>query len=325
MYDDRVPYTSISIHPRQINVYYESISGRSKGGLSSGRPAQFQSNDHQNKISPTARKKISRAIDYLVFLAQDKRLPNTYHGKGLVFKIAFITLTLSSKQCHSDQTIKTRLFNQFLIEMQRKWKVQNYIWRAEKQQNGNLHFHILCDKFIPWLELRNLWNRVQQKLGYVTRYRENRCLWHRTGFHFNPQLAPQWSRKAQRKAYKQGLRTDWQSPNSTDVHSIKHVNKVNAYFKKYMFKEGQNVGVSGRLWGCSQSLSNIKGAREDVWSKIEDDLAIIARLPGVHIVAEKWYTIFYIDLDLLRQKNLNIIPDLFQVYLQNTFPEYYAN
>jgi len=318
--DDRIVYNSISVHPRQINVYFQSLTPGRRPDQSGKRPQQFENNSHQNKISPIAYKKISRAIDYLVYVARPKSLPNTYHGKGIRFKLAFVTLTLSSTQVHTDQEIKSALLNQFLIELQTKWKVDNYIWRAEKQKNGNIHFHIVCDKFIPWNDLRNTWNRIQQKLGYVTRYRENRRLWHRTGFHFNPQLAPQWSYKAQRKAWREGLRSDWQNPNSTDVHSIRHVRKVNAYFKKYMTKQGEEVEVSGRLWGCSYTLSRIHGARTDLWSKLEDELNTIRHLPGTYVVREKWYTIFYVDIEDLPRYNINLIPLLFNEYIKDTFP-----
>jgi hypothetical protein len=330
MSEDRVCYTSIAIHPRQINTYYQSINQSRPSATKNFQPVQFKTNLHNNRVSPAARKKMAKAIDYLVYVARPKKLPDTFHGKGLQFKLAFITLTLSSTQVHSDQTIKQDLLNQFLIEMQTILKVDKYFWRAEKQANGNIHFHILCDKFIPWIELRNVWNRIQQKRGYVTRYRENRILWHRKGFVFNPQLAPQWNYKAQQKAYREGLRTDWQAPNSTDIHSIKRINNVNKYFQKYMMKdggkvglngskEGEKVGLSGRLWGCSQILSNLKGARTDLYSGLEDELNIIKDLPGVMVIREKWFTIFYVDIEVLRYKNLKLIPDLFNVYLQNTF------
>lgn len=318
--DDHIYYNSISVHPRQINVYYQSLTPGRPKETTGTRPEQFENNAHQGRISPVAYKKITRAIDYLVYVARPKKLPNTYYGKGLRFYLAFITLTLSSEQIHTDQEIKTHLLNQFLIEMQNKWKVNNYLWRAEKQKNGNIHFHLICDKFIPWNDLRNTWNRIQQKLGYVTRYRENRILWHRTGFHFDPQLAPQWSYKAQRKAWREGLRTDWQNPNSTDVHSIRHVRKVNAYFKKYMTKQGEEVVVSGRLWGCSYALSRVTGARTDLWSKLEDELEIIRRLPRTRVVTGDWYTVFYLDIDELPYHGIKLIPLLFNQYLKDTFP-----
>jgi len=319
MNTDTIPYTSCSIHPNQINVYYSSINPKGRFSVHGSIPEQFKSNDHQNKISHCAYKKLSRAIDYLVYNAQSKRLPKTYHGKGLLFKISFITLTLSSTQIHSDQKIKSYLFNQFLIEMQVKWKVRSYIWRAEKQKNGNIHFHILCDKFIPWNDIRNTWNRIQQKLGYVTRYRENRMLWHRGGFHYDQELKKTWSLRSQKRAYIDGMRTDWQNPNSTDIHSIRYISRVNSYFKKYMSKQGGEVGVSGRLWGCSVNLSNISGAKCDVDSSIERELIYICKKRDILVYNHKWFTIIYCNIDDLKDFGCFLLLTLFHSYIESSF------
>ncbi|GAH86291.1 unnamed protein product, partial [marine sediment metagenome] len=61
-----------------------------------------------------------------------------------------------------------------------------YVWRAEKQENGNIHFHFIVDNFIPWNELRNTWNRIQQNLGYISRFSEAQRLKHINGFSFDP-------------------------------------------------------------------------------------------------------------------------------------------
>ena len=96
-----------------------------------------KSNFHNNKISSQATRKIGKAVDYLVFFATNKKIQSSANGKALNFKIAFITLTLSSNQIHSDNEIKSKLLNQFIIEAKKKWKIKNYVWRAEKQENGN--------------------------------------------------------------------------------------------------------------------------------------------------------------------------------------------
>ena len=66
------------------------------------------------------------------------------------YKLTFITLTLPSKQIHSDNEIKSKCLNQFLIELKKNHSVSRYIWKAEKQENNNIHFHIIADKFIKW-------------------------------------------------------------------------------------------------------------------------------------------------------------------------------
>ena len=250
----------ISVHPDKINLYNEIAWSHHKPQKKTFEHLLTSDRLHHGKVSKIARQKVSKAVNYLLFMANDKRLPETEHGKGYMFKIAFITLTLPSKQIHSDSEIKELLLNQFLIELRKYENVKNYLWRAEKQKNGNIHFHILVDRFICWSSLRDRWNRITNKLGYCDRYREDMHLFHSSGFKVREDLLNSWEYKKQVKAYQHGKANDWNSPNSTDIHSLKHVTKAAAYILKYCTKDEQNANIDGRLWGCSEQLSNISGA-----------------------------------------------------------------
>lgn len=343
--DSRLGCYNISVHPTRINYYYESFNPRSrvttkftsneevidfleKGSKSgnpvaSKKPAQFQDNYHHGKISKTAERKINRAIDYMLFLAKPKRLPHTKHGKGLSFRLNFVTLTLSSEQIHTDHEIMSRVFSPFLNSLRQKWHVSNYIWRAERQGSGGIHYHVITDKWIPWSELRDVWNRHQESLGYVSRYRQNQQLWHRDGFRPRPDLYQKWPLSKQKKAYEEGCRHDWNSPNSSDVHSLRLVFNVRAYFKKYMTKEGQNSDIKGRLWGCSERLSCIQGGRAAVYSKIDDDLARIQNDKTVKSYSSEYFTTIYITPADLRRLGCMEILSVFEEFLSQKFPDYY--
>ena len=337
-------YYQLSIHPTRINYYYtpfvrrhknplhglfdeniNSEAGRlesSRNSMASNQPEQFRDNHHHGQVSDITKRKIARAIDYLVYMARPKRLPYTKHGKGLLFRLNFITLTLSSSQIHTDNEIMSGIFRPFLMALSRKWKVNNYIWRAEKQVNGSIHYHIITDKFIPWNELRNVWNRCQQNLGYVTRYRENQVLWHREGFRFRPELSPKWNRSAQLKAYHEGCRHDWNSPNSTDVHSLRLLSNVKAYFVKYMTKSEQSADIQGRLWGCSRQLTRISGARVAVYNRIDDDLRKIKPSATVKIFTGDYYTTILITILILTQLGCTSILEEWYEYVTDKFSVY---
>lgn len=338
-------YYQLSIHPTRINYYYTPFTRRSKikandttaqdpdqtpgqtlldsNSVASIVPEQFQDNSHHGKISDVARRKITRAIDYLVYMAQPKKLPHTRHGKGLHFYLNFVTLTLSSEQIHSDHEIMSRVFRPFLMALDRKWKVRNYVWRAERQASGGLHYHIVTDRFIPWNELRNVWNRCQQNLGYVTRYRENQILWHRDGFRCREELTAQWPRYKQIKAFRDGQLHDWQNPNSTDVHSLRLISNVKAYFVKYMTKDGQSSDIQGRLWGCSRQLTRITGAQVAVFNRIDDDLSKIQRDKSIRVVSTDYYTIIFITILQLTALGCTEILDVWFEYIHTEFAVYW--
>lgn len=168
--------------------------------------------------------------------------------------ITFVTLTLSAPQRHFDQTVKRKLLGQFLKEIQEKEGVRNYFWRTEPQANGNIHIHILCDSFIPWRSIRARWNRIQEKLGYVSRYQEKH-----QGMTFDryQRLYGQGGKvptEKLRKAYAYGVSTNWLDPNSTDIHRLEKVEDASAYVVKYVCKGKGERRIQGRVWGCSDAV-----------------------------------------------------------------------
>jgi len=238
---------NITIHPAQIltwNEYHfakprarhkylstseEEVLAAPEKFIKSSRKANYL-------VSKNAKKKLNRAIDYLLLMSNQKTFKEIYTGRSQQFRVAFITLTLPSNQIHSDNEIKNKCLNSFLIELKKVYKVRNYVWRSEKQGNGNIHFHILVGKFIPHQELKDRWNRIVNKLGYVDRYRESQKNWHRKGFRVRKRLIQTWPESKQKEAYIRGSKYQWNSPNSTDIHSIKKIHNIKNYISKYITK-----------------------------------------------------------------------------------------
>lgn len=107
-------------------------------------------------------------------------------GRDDVF-VTFVTLTLPSKQVHHDNFIKNECLDPFLewvkaTELKKGWNVKCYLWRAESQKNGDLHFHIIVDRWIDQKALRRKWNQLIERLNYVTMYRLTQQYIYRDGF-----------------------------------------------------------------------------------------------------------------------------------------------
>lgn len=263
---------TISIHPDRI-TYFKQVVWSSSRRRSAARDFLVPAaHPHSGNVSSKASRKIQKAITYLITCSKVKPLNSWKHQKVFPFRLAFITLTLPSKQIHDDKEIMHSCFHQFLVEAKKKWKVHNYVWRAERQKNGNIHFHVLVDRFVPWSELRDQWNRLTEKLGYVSRYGVEQRAFHAGGFRARAELLALWSYKKQIRAYHEGRANDWRSPNSTDVHAVKKVNNIKAYVCKYMLKSSQADSDINRLWGCSYELSRAKGCQIIIDSHIDECL-----------------------------------------------------
>lgn len=326
-------YHDLALHPGQASIYYQSLTPKrstisnyydkeEQEEIKKRRPIQFNDNSHHGIISKVAAKKISRAVDYLCYLVPKRSYYHPGHGRSGQYLLNFITVTLSSDQIHTDNEINRLMLQPFLIELRKKWKVTNYIWRAEKQKNGNMHYHIVTDRFIWWNDLRNYWNYYQQKYGYVARYRLNQVAWHREGFKFRPGQTRCKTYSEQLKAYQEGVRHDWNSPNSTDVHALQTITSVRSYIRKYITKSDDEQAIQGHLWGCSDGLKNLKGARTFAEGSIADELDTLCGSTQTKTYKAKYYSVIYFDPKLLGTLHLVLLISLFNAYLRLTFPAY---
>lgn len=241
------------------------------------------SKKHNNTISRQAKRKIEKAINYTVLMSKTKTCYNSVTDSTFKFKISFITLTLSSHQIHSDNYIKEQLLQPFLQQLRQKYKVKYYVWKAERQQNGRIHFHIICDQFVHWKALQYDWNKIQDKLQYITRY---------------------WEQKQSSTSFPT-TKSELYGVNSTDIHSVKKVRDLGRYLCKYfdknysknrikikssaerskckVFKCSESVTKGakaflkannqvGRLWSCSENLSKADGVSESVNLSLSKEL-----------------------------------------------------
>ena len=137
--------------------------------------------------------------------------------------ISFWTLTLPSKQTHTDVELKA-ILQDFITNCQKTYNLlHTYIWFAEKQKNGNLHFHVIGDGYFAKKELQVLWNKYMDKHGYIVPFK---------------------------------AKYGHSNPPSTRVDSLK--TGIARYLAKEGVKQIQKEGVQGALWKPSQNLSKRK-------------------------------------------------------------------
>lgn len=225
-------------------------------------------NEIQSKQSKT---KLSNAINWMLLFADKKTIYSKtpyVSKKGEIlhyfsFRLAFITLTLSAEQMHNDKYIKEHMLQPFLYWMTRYYKA-SYVWKAETQLNGNIHFHITIDTFIHWRSIRAKWNHILAKHNYCKV--------------FNDGSNDKGDAATQIKAIKNEKQTaacigGYLTKNSIEekyyIEKGKEREKKLEELRK-MIEAGNYIScnienkmhytrfVEGRIWGCSESLSNIK-------------------------------------------------------------------
>lgn len=202
----------ISIKPNCLSLYtdYSSVRHRKKL-LAEISPRSVTRILNTGTMSRQSSSKFKLAMDYLSLITKTKKVFNDSTGKIFYMTHNFITLTLSDKQKHSDGWIKKHLLKNWFDTIKKSFPAISFVWKAETQANGNLHFHIITDHFIPFTYINKTWNRIQWKNGYMKKYLSDHG-------HIN---AP-----------------------STEVQKIKNDKVLKKYLMKYMIKANSKKKIS---------------------------------------------------------------------------------
>jgi hypothetical protein len=183
----------------------------------------YKQKAYAGSMSNGSIKRIQSAVDILLQKAPAKIIWNPVTSKYFEFTINFITLTIPGRRNIGLVEGYETLMKPFLRTL-RKGQF-SYIWKAEFQKRGQLHYHLTTNQYHHYEDIRKAWNKLLRKNGHLDEFGEM----HK---HFNP--------------------------NSTDVHAVYKVNNIAAYLSKYMSKKdpvpASAVVDKGKVWDCSLDL-----------------------------------------------------------------------
>lgn len=218
----QTPIPLLRVQPGAVFVYdqWQGSSSLHNVGRSHQQPPVKR---YTGLLTPGARKRLIRAINLLIAISLPKKAPYLDRPGEFTFRVNFVTLTLPAPQGNiTDSQLKSKCLAPWLRIWCRKTEGMSYVWRAERQKNANLHFHLLTDRYIHWQQIRDSWNEQLNRFHFIKDFQT------RHG-HFNP--------------------------NSTDVHSVQRIRNLASYIAKYMSKDtDENQPTPGRCWDCSSNL-----------------------------------------------------------------------
>lgn len=262
------------------------------------------------RMSMRTRQKVKKCLQRLVAMASAAKSVRPRHNPALgydqqVCYLTFLTLTLPSDQLRKadggfdDKQVKA-LVGRFLGQVERVCSVVHYVAVYEAQEGtGNLHAHIVLDKYIENLpegqnkvdlqplRLTKLWNGFLRHAGYIEPYSAKMRAKYANGFVLDTELAEprqQWngsawcevqasvSEAAQRRRYAYGVATDWQEPNTVDIHALGKAENVIGYISAYMTKDESVRPIEGRLWSHSAGLEKIPAHQEEYTDELRQSV-----------------------------------------------------
>lgn len=232
-----VPY--VSYHPTRCTFYSQLEPAPSHQGNSNTFSSGYIPIQPGN-LSPSARKRLQLAIHTLIELSGWKTATKPGTQDKFRFKINFITLTLPHRQTEDDGKITRKALSEFL----RKWKKRNplllYVWKAEVQDNGRIHYHLTTNQYYNAFKLRRDWNKQLKKLDII-----------------HPVLKLQ--------------------ANSTDVHSVARIRNLAAYLVSYYNKKDNYKRPLKRFH--RRHDSKLKALHDDAYKLPKNYLARLKRKP----------------------------------------------
>lgn len=294
--DGRTYANKLNIGSDRITVYREYQDDRGRSLAQEATKRNLTRGKYNGFISPQTARGIRKKLDtWFECIAT-----NADHYRGRFnpkhSKITFATLTLPADQVHSDNEIKRKCLMPFLQQLQRVCGVQEYFWKAEPQDNGNIHFHVLADRYIPKETLDHLWFEPMNRLGYIDRYAAK----HGAG------MPPMCNIKV--------------CPNDTSLISyvMKYVSKAPQRIPGFTIKDGKRIKTSrhwlhktdqdgskrwvewrpiqGRVWGMSDKLRSIDQHQVYMTYRVEDLLLHLDWFPNVRRFDVDHATVYFCDV-----------------------------
>lgn len=210
------------------------------------------------QVSDKSATKIRNAVNFMFLFSQEKTVFAKKENKRFRFRLNFITLTLPSAQMHPDEYIKKNLLTPFLDWLTKTQNAQMWLWKAEAQDNGNIHFHITTHVFVHWKSVRTKWNKLLAKHNY--------CKVFQDGSNDKGNAATQ-IKAAKNSRQVGGYLAGYIGKKDTYKNSDNYIR-----FEKHFYKELLDISacelvtkevmqlkrpVEGRMWSCSYNLTRI--------------------------------------------------------------------
>jgi hypothetical protein len=201
---------------------------------------------YTGQVTNGSQKRLTRALENLLQVAEPKKF--MHKGREYTFKVNFVTLTLYSFSRKVPGYEAHKNCMEPFLRWLRSKGMTCYVWKAELQSKRKdchqLHYHLTTDVYIDKFELRDKWNELQKKAGYLDHYFTKFGHW---------------------------------NPNSTDVHATHNKRNLIGYLKKkivrysdkkkYQYLRNQSLfraemaksvqnkeTIEGKVWDCSQNI-----------------------------------------------------------------------
>lgn len=235
----------LQVRGNSVLLYREAIFSRryANNFMARRRMKEAKKQQYSGQLKDGARKRMVKAIT-LMCQATRPRWVRTGRGNSESYHhISFLTLTIPGNKQLSPSDGYNLVFKHFLQWLRRTKEVKMYVCVVERQVRGQLHYHLVFPDYIPHREIRDEWNSLLRKAGFLDEYAAEHG-------HYN---AP-----------------------SSHINGVKKTNDVAGYLVKELSKKMQKnlkgsqedsseentandkKKTAGKVWYCSECFAGAK-------------------------------------------------------------------
>jgi hypothetical protein len=281
----------LAIRPTAVMVYSKKPKGIKQRTVQQESLDNLQGKYGGKGMSDSARARIKRIIaNWNIAVHASQRI--WQHGQGVKRRyFVMMTLTLPSRQIESDNDVKRLYLNNWLRKLHYNYPKMNYLWAAETQANGNIHFHVIGDHWIDKRWVQQTWNETLENGQYIDLF-----------------------------AAKFGHR----NPPSTKVTGQKSMKDPALYITKYISKEEGRRPVDGHCWYCCDALKSIACVGLPQGDVIENELLKLFAAMVKQTYCGSHSKAYYFNEPLCRNGVLDFIFDNFPTMVCRCFMGFYS-
>lgn len=318
----------------RVTLFRQAVRAKAPGPPDPFRDQNLTRGRFNGYMSRATRSKVRRIVStwvraIMIYRAEIKRK----YDPGRAYPV-FLTVTLPSDQVHSDREINRACLQPFLQYLRRHHGIEQYFWRAEAQENGRVHFHILTDRYIRAEDLQHAWNKHVNALGYVDRYFE------KTGEANPPSTEIHRIRDKVRDPKTGKLKTvdpvsylvdyvlDVPQPDDTESTLPEDQQGPRKLIGKYRDKEGkvctfETRAIEGRVWGMSDGLREIREPRAEASTRLVHALQSAADRGQLRRVDTEHSTMFFGNVAVVLGRAHAGMWKVIRAYYVNVFANLY--
>ena len=284
------PITYLRLFNNSFCIYNQAVAKSAPSEVNEMSKENLKSNRVKGKLSSASKRRIRKYVEpwLMSIVVNNKYRVSKFERKERY--IVMLTLTLSAKQVHSDKEIRRKILIPFIDKLKYNTGTTHYFYRSEKQENGNIHFHLVTDRWIDKEKAAKWWNDSQERLGYISEFFKNHG--HR-------------------------------NPPSTKLTGQGDVNDIVGYVMKYATKTEKYNPVEGRLYGMADTLLEVAPFDTVLTPSLGERIKELAMKKKARLYSDEFFTWGSLGIEDVRLVMTGYEKEEMNDYFMNVFDRLY--